>query len=406
VARPESASVNLRQDLPESVVLAAGFGLGLLLRAVQIATSVGTVDVTNWLRHLLYVRDLGVLRCYEASKAINHPLLSLEIAQWTWRLGDRVGLTFFDSYRMLTSAADLVTALALLALCRRIQPANAVRASLLFFLSPAAVFISAFHCNSDSLMVMFVVCALLATATERPLLAGLLIACAGGIKIIAFVALPLLPFAFRGWRQRWVYVSAAAVISGAIFLPPVLVSGTASIENIFGYTGWKGAWGFRIVFDVLGRLVPAIAIESSTILTPLLLLCLLVLWAFVAREGVRRSGVSMQRTTTAVALAFLLVLFLGPGFGVQYLMWILPFPALLLRARLALGMQLLISFFLFEIYTNWSGGWPWEWADASKHEQPMWIGLLGLVVWAAIGGCALISARALRQPEREPQGSA
>ena len=39
------------------------------------------------------------------------------------------------------------------------------------------------------------------------------------------------------------------------------------------------------------------------------------------------------RLLHVTGLAFLIVLFLGPGFGVQYLMWLLPYPGVFPPAR-------------------------------------------------------------------------
>lgn len=373
-------------------MLAGGLFLGLILRAVQLATSIGTVDASNWLRHVLYVEQLGVLRCYPASRLINHPILGLEVAYWSWKLGGLIGLHFFDVFRIVMCVADLVTALALVAIARSVG-ANRVWTSLVFFLSPAAIFISAFHCNSDPLMVMFIVLALLAAIREKPVLAGVLIAAAVGIKIIAFAALPLLLFAFRGWKARAKFAIAAAIVGALIFVPPVIVSGWVAIRNVFGYTGWRGAWGFHLLLNIVGMAIPQIVPkDSSAYLTPLLIVAMLILWGVEAWRA-RRDAIDPQRLIRVVRLAFLLVLFLGPGFGVQYLMWILPYPAFFLRRWFAVLLHGLVSVFLFAVYTSWSGGWPWLFAKGSTN--PVWVGVLGLIVWAAIGAAAVMNARAL-----------
>jgi hypothetical protein len=119
--------------VPERV-LASGVVFGVILRALQTATSIGTIDAFNWLSHIRYVHQFGVLRCYHASGLINHPTLGLEIAYWSWRLGTRLGMQFFDVFRILMGAADVVTALALVAIARRVG-VNAVWVALVFFLS-------------------------------------------------------------------------------------------------------------------------------------------------------------------------------------------------------------------------------------------------------------------------------
>jgi hypothetical protein len=366
--------------VPEPVGLASGLLLGVILRAVQIATSIGTVDAANWISHILWVDKLGVLRAYHGSRLINHPTLGLEIAFWSWRLGKALGLHFFDVFRVLMSAADVVTALALFGIGRRVGGDKGVWFALVFFLSPASVFISAFHCNSDPLMVMFIVLALLATVKERPIAAGLLIAAAVGIKIIAFAALPLMLFGFRGWRARLRYLGAAALVGAIVFLPPFMASGWIAIRNIFGYTGWSFTWGLRFVF-------------GTRVLTAVLLVAFFTLWSMEAWRAVRSGVVEPQRLIRTAGFPFLLVLFLGPGFAVQYMMWILPFAAFVASRNAALLLHGLVSLFLFTVYTSWAGEWPWLWANRPFH--PQWVSLLGLVVWGAIGWVTVSTSRSL-----------
>lgn len=345
-------------------MLGAGLLFGALLRAVQIATSIGTVDASNWLRHVLYVHQLGVLRSYQASPLINHPPFGLELAYWSGRLGGMIGLQFFDALRIVTSAADLVTALALYFIARR--AGGGVWVALVFFLSPAAIFISAFHCNTDPVMAMFVVLSLLAAMRQRPILSGLFIGLAVGTKIIAFAALPLLLFSFRTWAERLRFAGAAAAVGAIVFVPAFVVSGAVAVRNIFGYTGRAGAWGLTFVLP-------------AGIVTPLMILALLALWIFAARRG----ALDGERLPRLAGLAFLLVLFLGPGFAMQYFHWILPYPALLLGRRGAVAVHALISAFLFLVYTIWADEWPWLWAGLTVH--PPWVDWLGVAVWLAIG---------------------
>ncbi|MGN6186188.1 MAG: glycosyltransferase 87 family protein [Thermoanaerobaculia bacterium] len=408
---PPDAQNWASRTVPPHVILLSGLVFGSLLRAAQIATSLGTVDVANWLRHLVYVHQLGVLRCYTASSLINHPTLALEIAYWSWRIGGSLHLAFYDAFRILMSLADVVTAIALYAIAKRVAPDNRVALALFFFLSPAAIFISAFHCNSDPLMVMLIVLAILACAKEKPVLAGLLIGAAAGIKIIAFIVVPFIVLAFPSWRLRVRAAIAAALVDAAIFVPPVIAVGRVALRNVFGYQGWPEAWGLRIILNLARRAFPTFAIgDPASILTPILLLSLV---AVALAETIRawKRGIDTQRLVLLTGFLFLLVLSVAPGFAVQYLMWVLPFLAFVLPRRFAIVPHALISIFLFIVYTSWTGGeWPWTWADASKHEAPPWIGMFGLVVWASICWTTFVAARTLYatrtlHPQKKTAGS-
>ena len=71
----------------------------------------------------------------------------------------------------------------------------------------------------------------------------------------------------------------------------------------------------------------------------------------------------VPRAAAAVYLAFLT--FFG-GVSTQYLLWPLPFLPFALNKRWAITVNALISFFLFVVYTMWSGALPWNFADSQK----------------------------------------
>jgi len=367
------------KTVPESTVLAGGLGLGTILRAVQIATSVGSIDAYFWTRHVELVEKHGVFGAYARAEVINHPPLALELALWTKRLGALIGLQFYDSFRALQCIADVVTALALLRLARRVGHEHPSFAALVFYLSPATIFISAFHCNSDPLMMMLVVLAMVAAIEEHPLAGGLLIGAAVGIKIIAFAALPLIFLACRGWKARAAFAGAAAIVGAIVFVPALVVTGPDVIHNIFGYTGWKGGWGLPLIASLFDA--------SPKFVMPLLVASLLLLWGFEWWRG----PVDGARLPRVVGLAFLLVLFFATGFMPHYFFWFLPFLGFLFDKRGALILHALCSAYLFWLYTDWAGEWPWVYAPGGHNS--IGVGVFGLVVWIALGAAACLSMR-------------
>lgn len=375
-----------RVELSERTTLVIGLMAGAVLRIVQLATSVGSIDAYFWTRHVELVEKHGVFGAYRFAAVINHPPLSLEIALWTKRLGALIGLQFFDSFRALQCAADVVTALALLRLARRVGHEQPLFVALVFYLSPATIFISAFHCNSDPFMMMLVVLAMVAVVEEHALAGGLLIGAAIGIKIIALAALPLLFLGCRGWKSRALFAGAAAIVGTIVFVPAIVVSGPVVIRNIFGYTGWKGGWGLPLIASLFGR--------SATFAMPLLVASLLALWGFEMWRGY----VDPARLPRVVGLAFLLVLFFATGFMPHYFCWFLPFLGFLFERRGALILHALLSAYLFWLYTDWAGEWPWIYAPGGHNSVA--VGMFGLVVWAAIGAAVIVEVRKGRAEAR------
>lgn len=375
-------------------MLVIGLVAGSILRIVQIATSIGSVDSYFWTRHVQMVEQYGVLRAYHAAQVINHPPFALEIARLTAHLGALVHLQFFDAFRILQGVADIIAMLALLRLARRIAPDSAVFIALAYFLSPAAIFISAFHCNSDPLMVMFIILSILAIVEQRPVLAGLCIACAAGIKIIALPAIPLLFLACRGKKSKALFTAVVTVVLGAIFIPGLVVSGMVMVRNIFGYTGWRGGWGLPLVLDLIDYVNPRLfSIDAAKIVTPFLILGAIALWTAEALRARRTGGVPDERVPRVIGALFLLILFFAPGFGVQYLIWLLPYPALLFTRRAAIALHVVIGIFVFWLYTSWAHEWPWVYAEGANNSIA--VGMFGLVAWAAIGIAFIAAVRAL-----------
>jgi hypothetical protein len=356
---------------------------GTALRILQTATSLGSLDAMLWYRFAEILDRVGVLRAYGETTLMNHPPLVLAIARVTNWIGIACGLEFQDSFRLLQIAADVVTALVLVRIVQRLQLAP--YAPLMFFLSPAVLFISAFHCNSDPLMMMFVAIAAVAALEERPVLAGLALACAVGIKIVPLLVGPLFLIALRGRRARLQFIGACIAGAAIIFGPALVVSGWTFVQQVFGYTGFVRAWGIPLIAHVLQA--------TTGVHVPLGWLPFALVSALVGLWWFNRNA-EPEQLPALIATTYLVALFLAPGFGVQYLYWPLPFLAFALPRRAAVAFHALVSVYLFALYTAWSKGWPWWFADSPG--SPQVAELLskgGLVVWVAIGIAAVVAVR-------------
>jgi uncharacterized membrane protein len=364
---------------------------GTLLRILQTATSLGSLDAMLWYRFAEILDRVGVLGAYEETKLMNHPPLVLAIAQVTNRIGVAFGLEFQDAFRLLQIAADVVTAFVLVRIVRRLQVAP--YAPLLFFLSPAVLFISAFHCNSDPLMMMFVVIAAAAAIEERPVIAGLALACAVGIKIVPLLIGPLFLFALRGKRARLQFLGACVAAAAVIFVPALVVSGSTFVRQVFGYTGFVRAWGIPLLAHVLHA--------TTGVQVPLGWLPFALVGALAALWWFRRNSAASD-LPALIATTYLMVLFLAPGFGVQYLYWPLPFLALALPRWAAIAFHAVVSAYVFALYTMWSQGWPWWYGDsAGSVEVQELLSKSGLALWVVIGLAAAVALRTTKR--RLPQ---
>jgi hypothetical protein len=100
---------------------------------------------------------------------------------------------------------------------------------------------------------------------------------------------------------------------------------------------------------------------------------------------------------------FLMFLFLSltPGFGVQYLAWLVPW-VVARGVRPTLIYYLVGALFLGAYYTSAAGGVPWDLANTLGRSAwtPIVLGL-GLVCWVVICGITLGYVRALRATPAE-----
>jgi len=362
---------------------------GIIVRLVLTMTSLGTNDVVFMMMWADLADRFGIAHAYAHHKDLNHPPLALLLFQLMHRFARATGIEYTDFFRVVQSAADVVTAAALTAIGRT-RDIDGRRLALLFFLSPAAIAISAFHCNTDSLMVALIACATLCALRERSSAAGVVLALATGIKIVPlFVA----PFFFVALPRRARFAIAYAITVAAIFVPARIAGGSIVWSNIFGYSGFAGKWGFTALLLRLRDLAaPALAdllfrgaLWYANYGRFVLLATLAIFFVWFARR--------VHNTTTllaAIPAVYLIVLFLAPGYGVQYLIWPLPLLPLALSRRWAIALSATFSAYVCFTYTIWSRGFPWWYAD-SIAPSPLkpWIVLLGIPVWLFAGVAAV-----------------
>jgi len=84
-------------------------------------------------------------------------------------------------------------------------------------------------------------------------------------------------------------------------------------------------------------------------------------------------------------LVAFLFMSLTPGFSVQYLAWLVPW-VVALGAGATLVYYLTSGVFLFVVYTFWSHGFPWYFANAWSVDAPWpgWMLYLELLCWVSV----------------------
>lgn len=353
----------------------------LALRLVLLATTFGTTDAFLFTLWAELVDRFGIAASYLHAPYLNHSPLVLALLLLLHRLARTSGLLLSDLLRLLQIAADCATALLLLRLGRRLMPDRAREISIFFFASPAAIFLSGFHCNVDPLMMALLLAALYTSS-------GVLFALSASVKI---APLPLAPFFLLDMapRRRMIFLVTATITMAMIFVPAMISGGTAVAHNIFGYSGSGYEWGFCGLGYLTGSRPWAELYAHYG--RYVVIAALMALFVFFLKRP--------TPLPVMLCVALLTMNFFAPGFGVQYLVWPLPFLLFALPRTLAYVLNAALSLFLFATYTIWAHGFPWWFADAAAPNplRPL-VALLAFPLWI-LYGVAIVAA--LRRDPRQ-----
>lgn len=272
-----------------------------------------------------------------------HPPAMLTLWTGVQHCEDWTGVPFRFWFRLLTVAAFLASIIL-------VWKMATVNAAVYYALCPAAIMVSGFHGNSDPLIVAALLAAVYALECKaRPGLAGVCFGIALSIKVWPLFLLLAFMFGVETWRSRLRFSAAALLTVTALAFPTILADPRLIITTVLGYRS-------RIICEWgLSRWSWYMPIGVPFAFTAIAL----------ANIYLRKQRASLSRMVGSSILVFLV---LTPGFGVQYLAWILPF-CFVFGPRVTAAVYAAASVFLAAIYTYWSGGIPWYFADALS-ERP------------------------------------
>jgi hypothetical protein len=357
--------------------IGAAVVVGIAVRLWFVVTTFGTNDGTFMTLWAALAERYGIAGAYAHHPLLNHPPLALWLLRGLARMGD-----VRDRLRLMQIVADIISFGCLLRLTKDRWPA------LVFFLSPVAIFISGFHCNTDSTMVCLILVA--AVLIDRsPLAAGVVLALATGIKIVPLLLVPLFLIAAR--RRWWQTLAGFCVTFAAIFAP--VLQNRIALTNIFGYAGQAWWWGWPAL---AARLEHALPLAGKLAVLHLRYGRFVVAFTVIAIAALylKKNGSLLA----AIALTFVAMLFVSTGAAVQYLVWPLPFLPFLYKRWETLTVHAAMAAFMAAMYTVWSRGWPWTYADSLRLPWPHFeqLVLAGFIVWALLGCAIAIGALRMR----------
>jgi uncharacterized membrane protein len=360
----------------------AAAAAAFLLKVWLATTTFGTNDVRTFELMLDKLESAGVETLYRegtevrvdgnvAVTRMNHPPFALTLL-CTWGGLRRVsGLPLGIWIRLTCALADLLT----LWLVWRIAGEN--RLSLVVVASaPVAIMISGFHGNTDPIMMGLVILATyLMTQRRSPWIAGAAFALACSVKVWPLVFAPAFLLSAATTRRRVAFCVSFMVVATVVAMPWFLSAPHLILERVFGYGSFAGWWG-----------IPYFLPTATYVLKPLVFACVLAVTVFMHRRAY-----SLFAQCAMVTFVFL---FLTPGFGPQYLAWVVPW-TVAAGWRSAALFHVFAGLFVFSMYTAWSQGFPWTFANA-RNPIPAWVFGVGLLAWAMLPALIVETYRAYR----------
>ena len=397
---------NPRRGIPVLVITL--FAAFVLKTAIAYLTY-GTNDITTFQLDLSKVQAKGAVALYREGvqftspagllwplQVFSHPPSMIHVLEFWGMLAALTHLPLQFWMRFTCALADAGSVWVVWRMGNEL-PALRILPSTLIALAacPATILISGFHGNTDPIMIFLVLVSVyLIEARRAPVMAGIFMGLALSVKVVPAILIPAALLYLPGWNARLRFACFAGAVVFATGLPLTATDPWLILRSITSYASLPSVWL---------RLVTAFGISllanKAVFLAAVLLLS----------SGMNRSRPRFPLFAQC-GLLMTFTLFCGPGFGVQYLAWPVPFVACL-GLSAAVMFYIAAGSFLFVAYNYWAGGLPWYAAyavDGMPHTKTQFMVRLSfeLFCWCVIGITLLKFISAWRNQSAAPAGMA
>jgi hypothetical protein len=285
--------------------------IALLVRLVPAALIFGSEDVSGswtWGRAI----DNGASP-YATSYLMAWPPPWLPFAWFAYHVAETTDLPFHLVVKCLPIAADVILTFLLYSAARDHGRAP-FRTALLYALNPVAIYMTAIHGNFDAIPALCATSAVILAhridddrAQHR---AAAWLGVGAAFKTWPLFILPALVAPLKTLRRR----AAAAAIAAGIFIAALLLpwpfAGLHSITDALRYRGAGNWWGIGSLSFLFHDAIPASALMA-------------IFYAAMAAAALRLF-IAPAPAARGALLLLLTFLVTAPGFGMQYLIWIVP----------------------------------------------------------------------------------
>jgi len=322
--------------------------VGIFLRIVLVARTMGSNDVFIWTEHAKLVATHGVQYAFANSPMYNHPPLMGYWAALATTLA-RDPLEFARWLKIPGLLGDIGSSVLIYRIySRRSGPLAAAQAFTAYAWGLCAILVSGYHGNTDALVAFFSLLSVyLLDARERPFWSGLALALALNVKIIPLLIVPCLVLSLRSRRHlaHWTMGLALGIIP---YIPFLMTVAKYMKQNMISYNSNPDNWGI-LAFLNAGLSYPAFAVKAAEARAVYLSIGRYIVIGLIAAMSL--AGRLLQRWSRyeLAAISYAIFLVFAPGFGVQYTIILAP---LLFAVSIALGWMYatLAGFFIGSVY--------------------------------------------------------
>lgn len=340
----------------------------LIVKVVIALQTYGTNDVLTYQGFLTKLREVGGIALYREGIEVSYngffhhkePLVShtpfvlhfLEVMGW---LSRATGLPFPFWLRLPSILADFGSVFLVWKILKIENPPSSHFPMTLYLmaLSPISLMVSGFHGSIDAVLIFFVLLSLYYLGVKKNLaLAGAALGMSLNFKLVALMFVPVIWFYLKEGRERLHYFAATAAVFTICSMPFILQDPLIIGRRLLSYGSTYGHWGVsRMLESNLYAYVSYFLIGKYIAL------------AFIVWTAAWLNRCTAMPVFHRFGLTAFLFLAVTPGFGVQYLAWLVPW-VVVAGIWQTVGFYFAGGVFLFSVYTYWSGSFPWYFANA------------------------------------------
>ena len=352
--------------------------LALALRVFIVSQSIGSNVARTWEEFASYIAQHGLLRTYRDIDYFNHPPLMGWFSWLALRLGALLHVDFIAVFKAPIIVADMASAWLLWLLWRERSEHEGGKVALLFSFNLISILVSAYHGNTDCVFATLCLASAYALSREQWGWAGLALGAAINVKIVPLMLLPIFALMLPS-RHALLRFGLGLAACALPYVPVVLQIWPTFYRNVFAYNSMPYEWGIPLLIESTEHTLPRLAFWLRHHYVPNARFVILGMMVLI---GILQRWRRQLNAFEAGALALSVFLVLTPGFGVQYLAWVVPLLfAANLRAAFAFsaygGVFALLIYYLF-----WTGTQPWysDFGDNFLSPSPF----VGVLAWVTL----------------------